>query len=89
MADRDAQIREIDDNLAFFQTKVQELLQDHRNRFALLRQKQIVGMYDTLRDAKTAGDKLFPDGLFSIQEVTDKASDLGVLSHAMHLGAAQ
>lgn len=89
MADRDAHIREIEENLAFFQAKVQELLKDHRNRFALLRQKQIIGMYDTLRDAKTAGDKLFPDGLFSIQEVTDRASDLGVFSYAVHLGAAQ
>jgi hypothetical protein len=28
-------------------------------------------MYDTLQDAQTIGEKLFPDGVFSVQKVTN------------------
>jgi hypothetical protein len=89
MSDQDALTREIDENLEFFQSKLGELLKGHRNRYALLRHRQIIGMYDTLRDAKMAGDKLYTDGIFSIQEVSDSATNLGVYSYAMHMGAAQ
>ena len=39
--------------------------------------------FDTARDAYLAGQKLYPDALFSVQEVTDTPADLGFFSHAM------
>jgi hypothetical protein len=89
VADKDDLAREIDANLEFFLTRLGELLEHHANRYALLRKKQVVGIYDTIRDAKTSGDELYPDGIFSIQKISDKSADLGVFSHAMHLGRAQ
>jgi hypothetical protein len=89
MAEKDILQREIDDNLAFFETKVDDLIHDHRDRYALLRHKKVIGIYDTLRDAKVAGDNQFTDGIFSIQKITKKSVDLGVFSHAMHLGDTQ
>jgi hypothetical protein len=77
---------EIDQNLEFFLEKLPELLKQHRNRYVLLRHKSIVGILDTVRDAQTTGDKLFPDKLYSIQMVSDVAMDLGFFSHADHLG---
>jgi hypothetical protein len=80
--------REIDLNLEFFRGKLPELIAGHRDRYALLRKQEIVGIYDTIRDAKMTGDRFFPDGLFSIQKITDKSLDLGIFSHAVHLGDA-
>lgn len=79
---------EIDRNLEAFQKKLPDLLHDCRGKHALMRHAEIVDMYDTLRDAKLAGDKLFDDGLFSVQEITDKPINLGFFSHAVHMGPA-
>lgn len=73
---------EIDQNLEFFMEKLPDLLKDHRNRYVLLNNKSIVGIYDTIRDAQTTGNKLFPDQLYSIQKVSEVAMDLGFFSHA-------
>lgn len=73
---------EIDQNLEFFKKKLPELLKDHRNRYALLHARSVSGIYDTIRDAQTAGDKLYPDGMYSIQQVTDQAINLGFYSYA-------
>jgi len=35
------------------------------------------------------GQKLFADGLFSVQKITGEPIDLGFFSHAVHLGQAQ
>ncbi len=80
---------EIDKNYAYFQTRLASLLEHHRNRYALLRQQEIVGVYDTVRDAKMTGDKFFSDGLFSIQQIESEPLNLGYFSHAVHMGAAQ
>jgi len=89
MTDQDKLHAEIEENLRFFEAKLHDLLPDHRNRFALLRNKELVGLYDTLRDAQTTGDKLYPDGIFSVQKVTDKDVNLGIYSYAMHMGNSQ
>lgn len=78
---------EIEANLQFFRTKLPELLAGHRGRYALLRRQEVVGIYDTVRDAKMTGDRFFSDGLFSIQKIEDQPVDLGFYSHAVHLGA--
>jgi hypothetical protein len=71
---------EIDQNYEFFKQKLPDLMKDHRGRYALLHCKAVVGIYDTLRDAQTTGEKLFPDGVFSVQQITDVAVDLGFFS---------
>ncbi len=39
--------------------------------------------FDTVDDAYRAGQKLFQNQPFSIQEVTDSSVDLGFFSHAL------
>ena len=80
--------REIDENLDFFQKKLPDLLKDQRNRYVLLRNQKIVGIYDTIRDAKTAADTIFSDQIYSIQQVTDTSLNLGFYSYADSLGPA-
>jgi hypothetical protein len=79
---------EVDRNFAFFQRELPRLLPTHRGKFALIRDCEITGFYDTAQDANTAGSQLYEDGLFSIQRVTDEVGDLGFYSHAVHLGTA-
>ena len=79
---------EVDRNFEFFQRQLSQLLPDHGGKFALIRDCQIIDFFDTAQDANTAGARLYSDGLFSIQKVTDEIGDLGFYSHAMHLGAA-
>jgi hypothetical protein len=81
--------REIEKNLQFFLDELPKLLPTYQGKYALLRHRKIEGFYDTVTDAVQTGNKLFEDKLFSVQEVTDTATDLGYYSHAMHLGHAQ
>jgi hypothetical protein len=78
---------EVDRNFEFFQAELPKLLQTHQGKFALIHDRKIVGFYDTALDAYTSGNQLYPDGRFSIQQVTETAADLGFYSHAMHLGS--
>jgi hypothetical protein len=79
---------EIDRNLEFFLKKLPEFLETQSGKFALIRNQEVFGFYETVIDAQAVGESLFPDGLFSVQKVTDSSIDLGFFSHAMHLGAA-
>lgn len=79
---------EVDRNFVFFQKELPKLLPNYRGRYALIRDCSITGYYDTALDAQTSGSQLYPDGLFSIQLVTEDVGDLGFYSHAVHLGAA-
>jgi hypothetical protein len=88
MSDMKSKQKEIDANFEFFQKKLPEILEHHRGKYALIRNREIVGYYDTAVDAQLSGSQLFKDEVFSIQQVTDKSVDLGFYSHAVHLGAA-
>lgn len=73
---------EIDSNFDAFQRHLNVSLASHRGEFALLRNGQIVEYFDRPGAALVAANQLFPDQLFSIQEVNDEPIDLGVWSHA-------
>jgi len=88
MTNRDDKLiqEEVDRNFDFFTKSLPALLKDQRGRYVLLRSQTIAGIFDTARDALTAGEKMYPDGLYSIQQVTDTSIDLGYFSHAGSLG---
>lgn len=73
----------VERNYEAFRQRLPELLATHRGKFALMREGDITEFFDTARDAYLAGQKLYPDALFSVQEVTDTPADLGFFSHAM------
>ena len=84
----DARAQEIDKNLQFFLKEMPKLA-GQQGKFALLKDRKIVGFYDTPADAVEAGDTLFQDKIFSIQQVITAATDLGYYSHAVPVGSAQ
>ena len=74
--------REVDANYDFFQRTLALLLPEHQGEYALLKQCKIEGYFGKAGEAYRAGLALFPDRIFSIQEVTAEAEDLGFFSHA-------
>lgn len=82
--DVDRQRQEVDRNYDAFTRMLGTILFEHRDELALMREGRIVGYYDTPRQALHAATDLFPDGIFSIQEVTDEPIDLGFWSHVGH-----
>ena len=73
---------EIDKNFDAFEKMLPELMKSQVGRYAVMRKQEAVAFFDTTRDAMVHGSKMYDDGLFSIQEVTQKPVDLGWLSDA-------
>ena len=75
---------EIDRNFNHFQRCLSGLLDCNRGTFALLRDQKIHDFFPSVVAAERAGTAKFEDGLFSIQEVTDRPADLGFYTHAFN-----
>ena len=82
--DAERQRQEVDRNYDVFMRKLGSILDEHRDQLALMRDGRIVGYFETPREALRAASERFPDGIFSIQEVTDEPIDLGLWSHVDH-----
>lgn len=82
--DAERQRQEVDRNFDAFTRMLGSILHEHRDQLALMRDRRIVGYYGTPCEALKAASELFPDGIFSIQEVTDEPIDLGFWSHVGH-----
>ena len=78
----DAKQKEVESNFRHFKERLPGLLAEHAGKFALMRHGDIVQFFDTARDAMIFGTTEYEDGLFSVQEVTDRVVDLGWYSHA-------
>ncbi len=74
---------EVDRNFVAFKAMLPDLLKDHAGKYVLLRDTKLIEKFDTAGDALIYAQAQFPDGLFSIQEVTGRTIDLGFFSHAM------
>jgi hypothetical protein len=74
---------EVDANFEKFQQLLPELVKSHPGKFALMREREIHGFFASAAVAMAAGRSQFRDGLFSVQEVTDRPVDLGFFSHAV------
>lgn len=73
---------EIDANFDYFQRHISKFVEDNYGKFALLKSGRIVDFYESLFEAEKKGENEFPDGIFSIQEVTNEPVDLGFFTHA-------
>lgn len=73
---------EIDRNLFAFLTKVPDLMDEYRGQFALLKEQRVVSIHAKLSQALAEGAQQFSDGLFSVQQITDRPIELGFFSYA-------
>ena len=70
-------------NYDAFKEELPTLLREHRNKFALMRDGEVVGFFDSSRDAALVGNSRYDDGIYSVQKVTDQVEDLGYYSYAV------
>ncbi len=83
----EAKKKAVHDNYAAFVKLLPGLLDEHAGKFALLRDGKVEEYFDSARDAFVFGESKFEDGLFSVQEVTVVAADLGWSSRAANYAA--
>lgn len=73
----------VDRNYEAFKGLLPDMLKEHPGKFVVMRDGEVIETFDTVRDAVVFGTKTYDDGLFSVQEITDTAVDLGFFSHAL------
>ena len=78
--DAQRQKQQVDDNYDAFMQMLPGILGDHRHQLALMRDGQIAGYFDTPTSVLKAADTMFPDQIYSIQDVTDEPLHLGYWS---------
>lgn len=78
---RRIQKAQVDRNYDAFVRNLAKVLPHHRGQYALMRDGSIVDYFDRPGAANVAGYERYPDGIFSIQEVTDEPIDLGFWSN--------
>ena len=79
----DERIREeVRRNYRRFQELLPDLLEEQKGKIALIRSGKIVAFYNTRLQARAAGDREFPDGLWSMQEVTEESLHTGYKADA-------
>ena len=80
--DRTAQ-EEVDRNYEVFTEMLPGLLQTHAGGWGLFHRAELIEIFDTYRDARTAANRLYPEDHYSIQEITADPIDLGIFSRAI------
>ena len=74
---------ELNKNFSAMSEKMTEFLALHRNKYALMRDGEVVEFYVSWQDAYRTGRKFYDDGLFSVQKVSNQQEDLGFFSYAV------
>lgn len=77
----DPQQEEVDSNYKVFLEKLPELIVSHPGQYALMRHGEIIEFMESSGDAFKLGHRIFPDGRFSIQQVTLNTINLGWFSY--------
>ena len=73
----------VDRNYTAFKALLPDLMRTSAGKWALLHDENLEAIFDTAKDAHTAGGKLYPDSPFSIQEISIGTVDFGWFSRAM------
>lgn len=80
------QQHQVDQNYEVFTKMLPAIINEHRNKFALMKDGEIIGYYTTVGDATLTGKLLYKGEAFSVQLVSDGSIDLGFFSHAVNIG---
>lgn len=75
--------REVDFNFDAFAEELPALMPHHAGEYVLMKNGRMVSFHANADAALAAGRAAFSDGIYSIQEVTDRPIDLGFFSHAV------
>ncbi len=68
----------LEQEIAFYNEKLPEWLQQHANRFVLVKGQELVGFYDTNEDALTEGARRFGLQSFLVRRVEPTQTDVRI-----------
>lgn len=74
--------QQVDRNFDAFQAALPSILPIHAGRFALLYKQEIAGYFESAVEAVLVGMRQYGYGEFSVQQITERAEDLGFYSYA-------
>ena len=80
---REKQQAEVDANFAAFKKREPKLLARHTGKFALMKNREVVEFFDSGRDAWNAGQLLYKNDVFSVQEVGARPADFGWMGYVL------
>jgi len=83
--EHDAEVR---NNYQVFRAALPELLGTNAGEFAVLRHCELVQFFPTATAAREFAEREYSDGLFSIQEVTNRKVFVSPRTHAVSNGRA-
>ena len=75
--------RELEENYKAFEKLMPNFRAQDNGKFVLMRNGKQVNIFDSAKDAVIFAEAQFPDGMYSVQQVTSKVVDLGYFSHAV------
>ncbi|MEM6650028.1 MAG: hypothetical protein AAF603_07245 [Pseudomonadota bacterium] len=73
--------REVDENFEYFQAIVKELEKTDAGRIALLKDKNVIDIFDDVTDALRVGREKFGEQPYSVQEIASEPAYFGVASY--------
>jgi len=79
--------RALTENYAAFERMLPDLLEKDAGKYALLYNRELIGVFDTAAAAHSTGRARFDDGLFSVQKVKEGTISLGFFSYARYCRA--
>ena len=71
---------EVKKNYSYFKDNFTELHKKYKNKFLVLRNKEVRKYFETGEEAILWAMKEYPDEMFSIQKVSNEVVDLGSIS---------
>jgi len=77
---------EVRKNYEVFRAALPQLLSTNAGEFAVLRHCEVVGFFATTTAAREFAEHEFSDGLYSIQEITDRKVFISPRTHAVSNG---
>ena len=80
---QDADLKMLEDNYAAFEKLLPAFKAQDNGKFALMREGELVNVFDTAKDAVLYAEAQYKDGRYSVQQITNAVVDLGYFSHAM------
>ena len=84
---RERQQREVDANYEVFRAQFAELYRKHPGKIALMKNTEVVEVFDTDSDALKYARRVFDDGFFSLQKIDNRPLRLGWMGYALLNGA--
>ena len=75
--------KEVDNNYKYFESIKSDLIEKHKDEFVLIKNKKIISFFKDADEAINYAKNNIEDGIYSIEELTNRTSNMGILENAV------